>query len=98
MPTISLEDVAKIAALARLGLTDAELKRTAADLEKILANFAAIQKLNTDQAALSDDVSGKTNVSREDVVDSQALCDSGKLMSLAPDVAEEQFKVKAVFK
>lgn len=98
MPTISSEDVAKIATLARLGLTDAELKQTAADLEKILANFAAIQKLNTDRAALSDDVSGKTNVSREDVVDSQVLCDSGKLMSLAPDVAEGQFKVKAVFK
>ncbi len=97
MPTISLEDVAKIAALARLGLTATGLKQAAADLEQVLQHFAVIQNIDTEEVAASEDVTGKSNVSREDVEKADDLSSAGELLSRAPDQADEQIKVRAIF-
>ncbi len=47
MTEISLEEVARVARLARLGLQEEELRRLAGQLSQILSAFAKLQELDT---------------------------------------------------
>ena len=94
---ISINDVRRIAKLARLGLTDQEIKSATKDLADVLDNFARIQQVDTTNVPTSDDVTGRQNISREDTADPEGLCGADQLMANAPATARGHFKVKAVF-
>lgn len=94
---VTPEEVRKIAALARLGLTDEELARASAQISGILDHFSIIQKIDTQGVPTSDDVTGLQNVTREDNAKAEALCATEAVLKGAPELKENQFKVKAVF-
>lgn len=94
---VTPEEVKKIAALARVGLTDQETKKASHDLGNILDHFSVIQKIDTKDVPTSDDVTGLNNVTREDTADADALCTAEALLKAAPETKDNQFKVKAIF-
>jgi aspartyl-tRNA(Asn)/glutamyl-tRNA(Gln) amidotransferase subunit C len=51
MPSISEDDVRHVAALARLGVSDARVRELTADLATILAHMDALRRVPTDGVA-----------------------------------------------
>ena len=68
MSTISRDDVAKLAKLARLALTDDELDGFAGQLDAILGYVGKIQAVDTSGVAPTDNPLRDVNVTRPDVV------------------------------
>jgi aspartyl-tRNA(Asn)/glutamyl-tRNA(Gln) amidotransferase subunit C len=66
--TLSRDQVAHVAMLARLGLTDEELERFRVQLDAILAHVDRLQQVDTSQVAETAQVGGLVNAWREDVV------------------------------
>jgi len=64
---ISRADVEHVAALARLGLTDAELDRMVVELNRILEAIAVLQEVDTSSVGPTAQVIPLENVMREDV-------------------------------
>lgn len=67
MSTLSRRDVAHVAHLARLGLSDEELDRLEAQLNHILDQYAVLTELDTDAIAPTAQVIDLENILREDV-------------------------------
>jgi len=65
---LSLDDVSKVADLARLELSSEEKMRLAHQLNDILVQFARLQELNTDDVQPTAHSIPRRNVFREDVV------------------------------
>lgn len=65
--SLTLDDVDHVAALARLGLSDAERDRMRDQLDSILGYIAAIEELDTDAIAPTAQVNQLVNVLRDDV-------------------------------
>lgn len=95
--TITPQDVSKIAGLARLGLTADEQTRAAAQISGILEHFSVIQKIDTKGIPTSDDVTGLSNVTRDDNAQAEILCTTDAVLDNAPELKNKQLKVKAVF-
>lgn len=64
---ISRADVEQVAALARLGLTDAELDRMVSQLNNILEAIAVLQDVDTSAVGPTAQVIPLENVMRDDV-------------------------------
>jgi aspartyl-tRNA(Asn)/glutamyl-tRNA(Gln) amidotransferase subunit C len=64
--TLSRSDVDHVAALARLGLSDAEKDRLLSELEAILGHIARLQKVDTSALAETAQVGDLVNVMRAD--------------------------------
>lgn len=94
---ITPEEVQKIAALARLGLTEQEQERAATQISGILDHFSVIQKIDTKDVPTSDDVTGLSNVTRDDEAHAEALCATDAILEAAPELKDKQIKVKAIF-
>lgn len=94
---ITSADVQATAALARLGLTDEELKRATHDLANILSHFSSVQAIDTKNVVSDSDVTGLTNVSRADTVHADELCTPADLLDRAPVTLDGHVKVPAVF-
>lgn len=69
MAQLSDDEVRHIANLARLKLSDAEVKKFAKELTSILQYIEVLNELNTDDVEPTAQVTGLTNVFREDVVE-----------------------------
>ena len=95
--TISIEQVKRVAQLARLGLTEAEAERAAQDLGNILSHFAQVQTIDTQGVPTSDDVTGLQNITRDDKAQTEVICTHADLLARAPELQHNQIKVKAVF-
>ncbi|MEK7189190.1 MAG: Asp-tRNA(Asn)/Glu-tRNA(Gln) amidotransferase subunit GatC [Patescibacteria group bacterium] len=92
---ISSEEVKKIASLARLELSEDEVAQYAEQLSAILDYVGQLGEVDTENAAVTSQVTGLSNVMREDKVDA---CDEpGELVGLAPEHEKGFVKVKAVF-
>ncbi len=92
---ISKKEVEKIARLARLELTEGEVVRYAGELSVILGYVGQLQEVDTENVAATSQVTGLSNVMREDAVDA---CDNPEeLVALAPEHQDGLIKVKAVF-
>ena len=94
---LTSEQVSQIARLARLSLTDQETISLASDLAAILSHFANLQDIDTNAVPTADDVTGRHNVTRDDVVQADQLCSPSDLLSRAPETQNNLVKVKAVF-
>lgn len=94
MPRISPEDVAHVARLARLHLSDEELTTFTAQLDAVLGHAADVEALDLDDVPPTSHPYPLANVLREDVV--APSLDRDEVLAQAPDVEEHQFKVPPV--
>lgn len=92
---ITKEEVKKAASLARLDLTEQELKMYTEQLAAILGYVGELQSVDTDNVRLTSQVTGLSNVMREDKV--EVGDNPEELINMAPESAGGLIKVKAVF-
>ncbi len=92
--SVSDADVKKIAKLARLRLTDAEVALYGGQLTKILDSMAELAKADTNGVAPTTSVLGAVNVMRDDAP--KPFEDTEALLSNAPERDGPYFKVKKV--
>src|SRR5262249_44585758 len=91
---ISRDDVAHVAHLARLRLTDAELELFTEQLGAVLAHAADVEALDVSGVDPTAHPFPLVNVMRPD---EPAPClDRGEVLAAAPDVESGQFKVPAI--
>lgn len=84
-----------MARLSRLRLSDEEIERLQTELSSILQYVETLQSVNTDGLEPTSQVTGLRNVMRKDETkDYQASPDA--LLRNAPEILDEQFRVKRV--
>lgn len=88
-------EVRKVADLGRLDLSDKEVETYAEQLSAILGYVGDLQNVDTDNVKITSQVTGLSNVMREDKAEA---CDSMKeIIKMAPSHQDNLIKVKAVF-
>ncbi len=93
---VSEEDIRSIAKLAMLHLSEEEISRASEDLSNILGSFQEIKMIRTVGVASADDVSGESNIMREDVVRENLFTTPEELLKNA-SLQDGYVKVSAVF-
>ncbi len=94
MSAISREDVAHLARLAHLEMSEAELETMASELAVIVDSIAVVSEAAGDDVPATSHPIPLTNVFREDVV-GQTLTQEEALLN-APDSEDGRFKVPAI--
>ena len=94
MSALSRDDVAKVAGLARLTLTDDELDTFTGQLAAVLDHAADIEALAIDDVPPTAHPIPLVNVLRDDVVG--LTLDRDEVLAQAPAVEGERFKVPAI--
>ena len=94
MSTISRDEVARLARLARLALTDQEIDSFAGQLDAILGYVGAIQAVDVTGVAATDNPIRNVNVTRPDVV--AASLTQAEALAEAPAVVDERFAVPQI--
>lgn len=94
MSALSRDDVAKVARLARLTLTDDELDTFTGQLAAVLDHAADIEALAIDDVAPTAHPLPLVNVLRDDVVG--ACLDRDEVLTQAPQVEDGRFRVPAI--
>ena len=92
---ITEAEVRKVAALARLDLTDQEEATYAGQLSAILGYIQQLEEVDTDNVAMTSQVTGLSNVMREDNV--ETFDNTEELVKMAPAHEDGLVRVKAVF-
>lgn len=92
--TLSRDDVAHVAMLARLGLSDEEVDRFGAQLDAILQAISRLNEVDTSAVAETAQVGGLVNVWRED--EPRPSIGAERALANAPDSDEGQFRVGAI--
>lgn len=95
MSTVSRDDVVKLATLSNLKLTEDEINGLQSDIQNILAYVEQLDELDTDGITPAYQVTGLTNVFREDTVD-DVVVTRDSLLALAPSSQDYQIKVPKV--
>lgn len=90
-------DVQKIAKLARLDLTASEKKKFSRELSSILNYIGQLNEVNTAQVEPTAQVTGLTNVMREDEIEPSNKETREGLLNEVPDRDGDFVKVKSVF-
>lgn len=88
--------VEQVARLARLGLTEKEKEKFRKELSGILDFVGQLQKAQTENTEPISQITGLTNIMREDKTKPQNQEQREKILNLAPAKRDKQFKVKAV--
>jgi aspartyl-tRNA(Asn)/glutamyl-tRNA(Gln) amidotransferase subunit C len=91
---LTSDAVAKVARLARLDLTPAELEQATAQLGDMLDHFADIDALELDDVAPMNQPYHLVNVMRPDV--EQPCLDRDEVMASAPQPEDGRFRVPPV--
>ncbi len=94
MPRITPDDVAHVARLARLHLTEAELVTFTGQLDAVLDHAADVEALDLSDVPPTSHPYPLTNVVREDVV--VPGLDRDEVLAQAPVVEDNQFRVPPV--
>jgi aspartyl-tRNA(Asn)/glutamyl-tRNA(Gln) amidotransferase subunit C len=92
--TLDLATVQHIAALARLGLNDAELERMRDQLSAVLDHISMLQEVDTSDIAPTAQVIQLENVMRDDVVEPSLPVEAA--IANAPHHEDGYFRVNAV--
>lgn len=92
--SVSDAEVKKIAKLARLRLTEAEVALYGGQLSKILDSMTELSKADTSKVAPTTSVLGAVNVMREDAP--APFADTEALLANSPDRDGPYFKVRKV--
>jgi len=93
---LTKEEIEHIANLARLNLTDKELKKYGGQLSGILSYIDQLQEVNTDEVEPTAQVTGLTNAWREDKVKVWDKAETKEALDQAPEFEDHQVKVKRV--
>jgi aspartyl-tRNA(Asn)/glutamyl-tRNA(Gln) amidotransferase subunit C len=91
---ITREEVAHLADLARIELSDAELDHLAPQLSVILDSIASIQGVAGDDVPPTSHALPLTNVYRDDVV--RPGLTAAEALAGAPEVEQQRFKVPRI--
>lgn len=94
MSQISRDEVAHLARLARLALTDAELDSFAAQLDAILGYVSQIQSVDVSGVEPTDNPLKDVNVMRPDVVEPSLPRD--QVLAGAPEAIDGRFAVPRI--
>ena len=94
MAAISREEVAHLARLSRLAVTDQELDQFAGQLDVILQSVARVGEVTAEDIPPTSHSVPLTNVYRDDVV--QPRLTQVEALSGAPDQAEGRFRVPRI--
>ena len=95
MSKISLDDIEKVSKLARIGLNDQETADMAIEVSSILSFVETIQAVNTDGIEPTSQVTGLTDVWREDEIKKSPVSPK-EILAGAPQVQDGYVKVKKV--
>ena len=93
MSKLSRDDVLKLARLARLELTDAELDEYAGELTEILQYVEQLSDVDVGGLKPTNQVTGLINVTRSDEVKDYGY-EAKDLLNNLPDSQDDQIKVK----
>ncbi|MBF6329191.1 Asp-tRNA(Asn)/Glu-tRNA(Gln) amidotransferase subunit GatC [Nocardia transvalensis] len=93
MPAISRDEVAHLARLSRLALTDEELDRYAGQLDSILSHVQVISEVAADVPATASP-NPTTNITRPDVITPGLTPEQA--LSGAPAVEDQRFMVPQI--
>ena len=94
MSTLSRDDVAKLAGLARIEMTEEELVNLASQFGTILDAVARVQELNLDGVKPTSHPQPLENIARPDVV--QPSLSPAQALSGAPAQEEQRFRVPQI--
>lgn len=94
MPEITRDEVAHLANLSRIDLSDAELDAIAPQLSVILDSVASIREVAGDDVPPTSHPMPLTNVFRDDVVRPSLGAD--KVLAGAPDAEQQRFSVPRI--
>ena len=92
--SLSRDDVARLAGLARIDLTDAELDLLAPQLAVILESVAAVGEVAADDVPPTAHPLGLRNVARPDVV--HPSLSPEEALAGAPEVEQQRFSVPRI--
>lgn len=95
--TISLQGVAHVAQLARLQLDAAELQRYQPQLARILDYVSKLQQLDTAGVTITAQVTGLTNMMREDELQGCPPETRERLLAAAPERSGDFIQTTGVF-
>lgn len=91
---LSKEEVIKLAKLARIALTDAEVEKLQKDLTTVFDYVAELKQVDVEGLQEVSQVTGLVNVQRDDVpVFAQ---NHQEIFSQAPEMKDGYYKVKAI--
>jgi aspartyl-tRNA(Asn)/glutamyl-tRNA(Gln) amidotransferase subunit C len=91
---LSEEEVKKVAEMARIELTDAEVTKFQKDLSSVLDYVDVLKEVDTEGLEIVSSVTGLENVTRADVprlIDYQE-----EIMANAPERKDKFYKVKSI--
>jgi aspartyl-tRNA(Asn)/glutamyl-tRNA(Gln) amidotransferase subunit C len=94
MSTLSRDDVAKLAGLARIEMTEEELVDLASQFGSILDSVARVQELNLDGVKATSHPQPLENIARPDVVEPSLTPEEA--LSGAPAQEEQRFRVPQI--
>jgi aspartyl-tRNA(Asn)/glutamyl-tRNA(Gln) amidotransferase subunit C len=92
--SITRDDVAHLARLSRIALTDAELDLLAPQLDQIISAVAQVQEVAADGIPPTSHATGLTNVFRED--QPRPCLTVEQALDQAPAVEQQRFKVPRI--
>lgn len=97
---ISRQEVQHIAKLARLGLTEKEIRKYQKELSSILDYVGKLKKIDAELPSLSPESHSfeVENIMREDQESAKNETQSVKLLELAPRTKNGHLKVKSILK
>lgn len=93
MADLTTDDILKLAALARLDLTESEVDEFAGELTEILKYVEQLQAIDVDGLQPTSQVTGLVNVMRKDAIIDYGY-ESLDLLKNVPHVEDNQVKVK----
>ncbi len=91
---LTTEQVRKIAALARIKLTDEEVEKFRKELSVVLDYVSELEKVNTDGVEEISQVTGLENVLREDVARLSEFRDA--IIASFPECKDDFLKIKSI--
>jgi len=94
VPEISDSEVRHVASLAKLALSEEELRRVGRELNRILDYFAELQQLDTAEVPITSHAVPLVNVYREDEVGESLLPEEA--VQNAPDSVDGYFRVPRI--
>lgn len=94
MPSIGRDDVARLADLARIQLTEEEIARFAGEFDSIMDAVASVSEVATEDVPATSHPIAMTNVFREDVV-TETLTQEQALAG-APEAQDGRFAVPQI--
>lgn len=93
---ITKKEVEHIAKLARLGLTQKEIKKMQKELSKILDYVEKLKEVDISKIEPTSHVIKVENVMIEDEIDKKCKMKNEKLLKLMPDKKDDYLKVKSI--